>query len=145
MWYRTAQGIGGGVIGPGEKSIGQPAVNSIPAEEWDKAVNLKDHIGNPPHEPPLDDQGTPINDGPGVEAQQARRLSPLHSNPEETTMEEQLEAVRHENVNHEPLDQQSMSSTEGARGQQTIRGEYQSHGGRDWAGFKNSPGDVSWA
>ena len=42
------------------------------------------------------------SDTPGFDAAEARRHSPYHSNPTMTTMEEQLEATRHNTVDNEP-------------------------------------------
>ena len=42
------------------------------------------------------------SDTPGFDATEARRHSPYHSNPAFTSMEEQLEATRHETVDREP-------------------------------------------
>jgi hypothetical protein len=42
------------------------------------------------------------SDTPGFDATEARRHSPFHSNPAFTSMEEQLEATRHDTVDREP-------------------------------------------
>lgn len=42
------------------------------------------------------------SDTPGFDATEARRHSPHHTNPTETTLEEQLEATRHDTVNNTP-------------------------------------------
>jgi hypothetical protein len=42
------------------------------------------------------------SDTPGFDATEARRHSPYHSNPAFTSMEEQLEATRHDTVDREP-------------------------------------------
>ena len=42
------------------------------------------------------------SDTPGFDATEARRHSPYHTNPGFTSMEEQLEATRHDTVDREP-------------------------------------------
>ena len=42
------------------------------------------------------------SDTPGFDATEARRHSPYHPNPTETTLEEQLNATRHNTVDNEP-------------------------------------------
>ena len=42
------------------------------------------------------------SDTPGLDATEARRHSPYHTNPAFTSMEEQLEATRHQGVDREP-------------------------------------------
>lgn len=42
------------------------------------------------------------SDTPGMDATQARRHSPYHTNPTETTMEEQLEETRHNTIDSVP-------------------------------------------
>ena len=42
------------------------------------------------------------SDTPGFDATEARRHSPYHTNPAFTSMEEQLEATRHDTVDREP-------------------------------------------
>lgn len=166
MWYKTAQnGFGGGMLSPVELKIQQalvPVVNNaeeMPMEEndiiqnpigestelyeqrlWDTIVNRKDGILTEPQFPNEDEMK---NSGQAVEADEARRLSPYHKNPEETTMEEQLEAVRQENVNADPA--QSMSSTEDTRGGLLVRGEFPYASGKGWTGYEDLPSDRSWA
>lgn len=53
------------------------------------------------------------SDSPGFDAAEARRHSPYHSNPAFTTMEEQLEATRHDTVDNEP---NNMQQAEKGRG-----------------------------
>ena len=170
MWYRFAQGFGGGILSPVEMKIQQalipsqqdpgqidepmpenqddivqnPIAESTEAYEkrlWDTLVNRSDSVKS--------DDSLNISDGnfegegPAIEADEARRLSPYHQNPEETTMEEQLEAVRQQNVNSDS--QQSMSSTEGGRGEALVRGEFPYASGKGWTGYEDLPSDKSWA
>ena len=110
---------------------------------WDTLVNRTDTVGSHPGDAPLTSDGDPLDDGPAVEAEEARRMSPYHQNPEETTMEEQLEAVRQQSVNYD--ESQSMSSTEPSRGDERIRGEYAHASGKGWNGYNDLPSDKSWA
>jgi len=162
MWYKKAQnGFGGGMLNAVELKIQQalvPAAVEEPIIEaplnpigeptseyeqrlWDTIVNKTDGISK--------DRTLQTNsigsvpDGQAVESNEARRLSPYHKNPEETTMEEQLEAVRHENVNNDLS--QSMSSTEGTRGELLVRGEFPYASGKGWNGYEDLPSDKSWA
>jgi len=161
MWYRLAQGFGGGILSPVEIKIQQallspaaaePVASDVempqnPMEEstdnyekrlWDTLVNRSDSIQT---DGALDNnlEGS----GPATEAEEARRLSPYHQNPEETTMEEQLEAVRQQNVNSDS--EQSMSSTEYGRGGQRVRGEFPYASGKGWTGYEDLPSDKRWA
>jgi len=168
MWYRVAQaGIGGGALSPMEARIqkllhtpqlGDPPPDSNlingettvdiphPIEEdtsdyqqrlWDSLVNRDSEVGT---NHVVDENGNIIGKGPATDANEARRLSPFHQNPEETPMETQLEAVRHENINNS-----SMSSTEGARGEISVRGEFPYASGKGWSGYQDLPADKSWA
>lgn len=173
MWYKLAQGFGGGILSPVDFKIQQalstsaqnvenPAqiiasepssnldgenkqpMNESPADYekrlWDSLVNRSDSIAS---DGDLNIKGPSA--GPAIEAEEARRLSPYHKNPEETTMEEQLEALRQENVNGYPETEQSMSSTEGGRGEQRVRGEFPYASGKGWTGYEDLPSNKSWA
>lgn len=164
MWYKTAQnGFGGGMLSAVELKI-QQALTPVVAEEpvesaevpqnpineptdvyekrlWDAIVNKTDGITKDDDTLHADTIGV-VSDGLGSQSNEARRLSPYHKNPEETTMEEQLEAVRQENVNNDP---QSMSSTDGARGSLLVRGEFPYASGKGWTGYEDLPSDKSWA
>lgn len=170
MWYRFAQGFGGGILSPVEMKIQQALIPSKQVPEqideqidanqsdilqnpiaestedyekrlWDTLVNRSDSVksNNSVHVT----DGNVEGEGPAIEADEARRLSPYHQNPEETTMEEQLEAVRQQNVNSEP--QQSMSSTESSRGETLVRGEFPYASGKGWTGYEDLPSNKSWA
>jgi hypothetical protein len=176
MWYRQAQGFGGGVLSPVEVAIQRalspnsassvtPDASIIPAQDgqvestdnqeqspmnenpdayeqriWDTLVNRTDGAQA---DGVSVDGGKISGDGGAVEAGDARRLSPFHQNPEETTMEEQLESVRQQNVNTDPT--QSMSSTENSRGNELVRGEFPHASGKGWNGYEDLPSDKSWA
>lgn len=60
------------------------------------------------------------SDTPGFDATEARRHSPYHSNPSETTLEEQLEATRHETVDREPNN--SLQAEKGKGGMTLLNG-----------------------
>lgn len=169
MWYRVSQaGIGGGVLSPTEVRIqkllqtpqlgdtlsdtaleNSESISDIPhpIEEdttdyqkrlWDSLVNRDSEVGS---NHVADENGNIIGKGPATDANEARRLSPFHQNPEETPMEAQLEAVRQENVNNGD----SMSSTEGVRGEISVRGEFPYASGKGWSGYQDLPADKSWA
>lgn len=179
MWYRQAQGFGGGILSPVEVAIQRvfspnsvtpdisesPEQNSAntqspdatdtntneqaPMDEtpdayekriWDTLVNRSDGAKS---DGVSVDGGSVQGDGGAVQAGDARRLSPFHQNPEETTMEEQLEAVRQQNVNTDPT--QSMSSTENSRGSELVRGEFPHASGKGWNGYEDLPSNKSWA
>jgi hypothetical protein len=57
----------------------------------------------------------PVNDSdtPGLDAEQARRHSPFHTNPTVTTLEEQLEATRHDPVDSVPNNMQQAEKGKG--------------------------------
>jgi tRNA(Met) C34 N-acetyltransferase TmcA len=163
MWYKISQtGFGGGIFNPIEFAIQQQMLKKDnkdkqddseilhhnPIEEatsayeqrlWDTIVNKTDSITSDNYF----DNPDSNREGVAVEAEEARRLSPYHKNPEETTMEEQLEAVRQENVNSDLPE--SMSSTEGARGELLVRGDFPYISGKGWTGYEDLPSDKSWA
>jgi hypothetical protein len=56
-------------------------------------------------------------DTPGMVATQARRHSPYHSNPTETTVENQLEELRHDTIDNVP---NNMLQAEKGRGGMTL-------------------------
>jgi hypothetical protein len=166
MWYRVSQtGIGGGILSPteayiqkllhtpqlgdtlSEASAKESAEIPHPIEEdtsdyqqrlWDSLVNRDSEVGS---DNIVDENGNIVGKGPATDANEARRLSPFHQNPEETPMETQLEAVRQQNVNNAD----SMSSTEGTRGNVLVRGEFPYASGKGWDGYQDLPTDKSWA
>lgn len=117
---RVAQGFGGGIMAPRynpspvpstpsnqsdnqQSAIGTPSNNDIISQQeaaekemFDHLVKQDDHLGSP--DAAFDFDGNAGN-GPATSGTEARRLSPHHTNPEETTLEEQLESVRHDNLN----------------------------------------------
>ena len=52
-------------------------------------------------------------DTPGFDASQARRHSPFHANPNQTTLEEQLEATRHDTIDNIPNNMQQAEKGNG--------------------------------
>ena len=127
MWYRIIKAqIGGGVV----KSVG-PDVDDIPQEDIPNQLRpelvkiLKD-LGITDDEycsMPIQQQKmiwdilvtktdtnlyNSVNDSdtPGFDATEARRHSPYHTNPAYTTLEEQLEATRHNTVDNVPNNMQ---------------------------------------
>ena len=134
MWYRIIKAqIGGGVV----KSVG-PDVDDIPQEDIPNQLRpelvkiLKD-LGITDDEycaMPIQQQKmiwdilvtktdtnlyNSVNDSdtPGFDATEARRHSPYHTNPAYTTLEEQLEATRHNTVDNVP---NNMQQAEKGRG-----------------------------
>ena len=53
------------------------------------------------------------SDTPGLDAEQARRHSPYHTNPTFTTLEEQLDATRHDTVDSVPNNMQQAEKGKG--------------------------------
>jgi len=122
MWYRFAQFGGGAFLGK-RKQTPQQQQNNIAVdqdgdteaykqeakdqtnpekEKYDKEIYRNESIGSDgnvvtDNKP---DGMAPNNEGPATLSTEARRKSPYHPNPEETPLQEQLEAVRQENVNH---------------------------------------------
>lgn len=144
VWYRLSQktlGIGGGALksSPSNDSV-------LPAEQhakmWDVLVNQTDHIGNRKGEPneTTGDQGA-INEGQATQGTEMRRVSPYHSNPEHTTLEEQLETARQQNVNNDPI---AMTQNNFGTGEMLIRGVPQYSSGKGWVGFQgNNPSAIT--
>lgn len=106
-------------------------------EIWDLLVDR-------PHRMNMDDNGNYIV-SPQSAANEARRHSPYHEAPEETTIEDQLEGSRQQNNNRDP---QSMSSTEKGNGSQYFKngeGYYQAlKGKQDPILFGNKPSNQTW-
>jgi hypothetical protein len=148
MWYRlakqlTAAGMGGGVSRSPKTPVAvnpQPVNQEIQkAESWDQMVLQSDHVGN--HEGQGNEStGDPLshdapNEGPATQGTEMRRLSPYHNNPEHTTLEEQLETTRQQNVNQDPV---SMSETNAGKGEMVVRGLPQYNSGKGWNGFNGN-------
>lgn len=106
-------------------------------EVWDLLVDR-------PHRMNMDDTGNFIT-SPQSAANEARRHSPYHDAPENTTVEEQLEGSRQQNNNRDP---QSMASKEKGQGFQHFKsgeGYYQaSKGKQDPMLFGNKPSNQTW-
>jgi hypothetical protein len=106
-------------------------------EIWDLLVDR-------PHRMNMDDNGNYIV-SPQSAANEARRHSPYHEAPENTTIESQLEGSRQQNNNRDP---QSMASKEKGNGFQHFKsgeGYYQaSKGKQDPILFGNKPSNQTW-
>jgi hypothetical protein len=97
-----------------------------------------------PHRMNMDNNGQFIV-SPQSASIEARRHSPYHDAPEETSMENQLEGSRQQNNNRDP---QSMASTEKGNSFQHFKsgeGYYQaSKGKQDPILFGNKPSNQTW-
>jgi hypothetical protein len=106
-------------------------------EVWDLLVNR-------PHRMNMDNNGQFIV-SPQSASIEARRHSPYHDSPEETSMENQLEGSRQQNNNRDP---QSMSSIEKGNSFQHFNngeGYYQAiKGKQDPILFGNKPSNQTW-
>ena len=114
------------------------SMNQIQQKEiWDLLVDR-------PHRMTMDNTGNFIK-SPQSASNEARRHSPFHDNPEETTLEEQLRGSQQENNNRDP---QSMASTEKGNSFQHFKngeGYYQaSKGKQDPILFGNKPSNQTW-
>jgi hypothetical protein len=167
--------IGGGVNLSGEntdQSTSQPEIDEIkgvdnkPAGLYDELSGILEKMGknlddyyqmnqeqqkeiwnllvDRPHRMNMDDNGNFVV-SPQAAANEARRHSPYHEAPENTTIEDQLEGSRQQNNNRDP---QSMSSTEKGNGFQHFKsgeGYYQaSKGKQDPILFGNKPSNQTW-
>jgi hypothetical protein len=113
-------------------------MNQIQQKEiWDLLVDR-------PHRMTMDNTGNFIK-SPQSASNEARRHSPYHENPEETTLEEQLRGSQQENNNRDP---QSMASTEKGNSFQHFKngeGYYQAlKGKQDPILFGNKPSNQTW-
>ena len=106
-------------------------------EIWDLLVDR-------PHRMNMDDNGNFVV-SPQAAANEARRHSPYHDAPENTSIESQLEGSRQQNNNRDP---QSMASKEKGNGFQHFKsgeGYYQaSKGKQDPILFGNKPSNQTW-
>lgn len=106
-------------------------------EIWDLLVDR-------PHRMNMDDNGNFIT-SPQSAANEARRHSPFHDAPENTSIEEQLEGSRQQNNNRDP---QSMASNERGQGFQHFKsgeGYYQASSKKqDPILFGNKPSNQTW-
>jgi len=97
-----------------------------------------------PHRMTMDNTGNFIK-SPQSASNEARRHSPFHENPEETTLEEQLRGSQQENNNR---DSQSMASREKGNSFQHFKngeGYYQALTGKqDPILFGNKPSNQTW-
>ena len=134
MWYRIVKAqVGGGAV----RSVG-PDVDDIPQEDIpnqlrpelmkilkDLGITDDEYCAMPDQQQKLiwdilvtkNDTNlyNSVNDSdtPGFDATEARRHSPYHPNPSFTTLEEQLEATRHDSVDNVP---NNMQQAEKGRG-----------------------------
>jgi hypothetical protein len=167
--------VGGGVNMSGENSdnnSSQPEIDEIkgvdskPAGLYDELAGILEKMGKSldeyyqmnqeqqkeiwdllvdrPHRMNMDDNGNYIV-SPQSAANEARRHSPYHEAPENTTIEDQLEGSRQQNNNRDP---QSMASREKGNGFQHFKsgeGYYQaSKGKQDPILFGNKPSNQTW-
>jgi len=106
-------------------------------EIWDLLVER-------PHRMNMDNNGQFIT-SPQSASTEARRHSPFHENPENTTIENQLDGSRQKNNDRDP---QSMTSTEKGNSFQHFKngeGYYQaSKGKQDPILFGNKPSNQTW-
>jgi len=114
------------------------SMNQIQQKEiWDLLVDR-------PHRMNMDDNGSFVV-SPQAAANEARRHSPYHEAPENTSIESQLEGSRQQNNNRDP---QSMASKEKGNGFQYFKngeGYYQaSKGKQDPILFGNKPSNQTW-
>jgi hypothetical protein len=101
---------------------------------WNALANqTEQHAGNHQGQPGDTAVGAIANQGPSTQNAEMRRLLPHHSNPQNTTLEEQLESARQQNTNMEP---QSMSQQNLGKGWMLIRGLPQYGSGKGWVGFQ---------
>lgn len=123
------------------KEIGMSAehYNDLPVHAkksiWDIIVHKLDRNTYNPFED---------SDTPGFDAEQARRHSPYHTNPSETTLEEQLEATRHDTIDSVPNNMQQ--AEKGRGGMELLNGngapQYASgKGGRLF--YDNLPSNIT--
>ena len=167
--------VGGGVNMSGENSgnnSSQPEINEImgidnkPAGLYDELTGILEKMGKSldeyyqmnqeqqkeiwdllvdrPHRMNMDDNGNYIV-SPQSAANEARRHSPYHEAPENTTIEDQLEGSRQQNNNRDP---QSMGSIEKGNSFQHFKngeGYYQAlKGKQDPILFGNKPSNQTW-
>ena len=167
--------VGGGVNLSGEntdQSTTQPEIDKIkdvddkPAGLYDELAGILEKMGknldeyynmnqeqqkeiwdllvDRPHRMNMDDNGNFVV-SPQAAANEARRHSPYHDAPENTSIESQLEGSRQQNNNRDP---QSMASTEKGNSFQHFKngeGYYQaSKGKQDPILFGNKPSNQTW-
>jgi hypothetical protein len=114
------------------------SMNQVQQKEiWDLLVDR-------PHRMTMDNTGNFIK-SPQSAANEARRHSPFHDSPENTTLEGQLEGSRQQNNNRDP---QSMASMEKGNSFQHFKngeGYYQAlKGKQDPILFGNKPSNQTW-
>lgn len=123
MWYRIVKAqIGGGVIQTPNSDVNVLPQNMIPDQLRPELMKILKDLGITEDQYCEMDSAqqkmiwdilvtkndtnlyNSVNDSdtPGFDATEARRHSPYHANPSFTTLEEQLEATRHDTVDNVP-------------------------------------------
>ena len=134
MWYRVVKAqIGGGAIQKDSISNNGVPQSEIPTELRPELIKILGDLGisadqycNLPAESQkyiwdilVYKNDTNLyneiedSDTPGFDANEARRHSPFHQNPSFTTIEEQLEATRHDTVDNVPNNMQQAEKGNG--------------------------------
>jgi hypothetical protein len=134
MWYRVVKAqIGGGAIQNDSISNNEVPQSEIPTELRPELIKILSDLGISPDQYcnlPEESQkyiwdilvyknDTNLynemedSDTPGFDATEARRHSPYHQNPSFTTLEEQLEATRHDTVDNVPNNMQQAEKGNG--------------------------------
>lgn len=134
MWYRIVKAqIGGGAVQQSDFQKNEVPQNQIPDQLRPELVKILGDLGISPDQYcnlPAESQkfiwdvlvyknDTNLyneiedSDTPGFDATEARRHSPYHSNPAYTTIEEQLEATRHDTVDNVPNNMQQAEKGSG--------------------------------
>lgn len=106
-------------------------------EIWDLLVNR-------PHRMNMDNNGQFIV-SPQSASIEARRHSPYHDAPENTSIENQLEGSRQQNNNRDPLSMASIEKSNGFQHFKSGEGYYQAlKGKQDPILFGNKPSNQTW-
>lgn len=132
MWYRKSQNIN-------TQNTQQTYY------DWDSKVRLTNEVGVPKDKKVIDND---VSEGPGVLGTENRRLSPYHNNPEETPWEEQLETVRQQNVNKDPmanLPQQPPNNLSPINFKGPSGSIPKYNEGKNWQGFSNQTSTQTFA
>ena len=132
MWYRIVKAQTQGLPSSELESHAQE-IGVVPEKFYPELLQVLEEIGmSPEHYNDLPEHAqksvwdiivhkldkntyNPVNDSdtPGLDAEQARRHSPYHTNPTVTTLEEQLEATRHDTVDSVPNNMQQAEKGKG--------------------------------
>lgn len=132
MWYRIVKAQTQGLPSSELESHAQE-IGVVPEKFYPELLQVLEEIGmSPEHYNDLPEHAqksvwdiivhkldkntyNPVNDSdtPGLDAEQARRHSPYHTNPTFTTLEEQLDATRHDTVDSVPNNMQQAEKGKG--------------------------------